>query len=57
MFMQLFNIFIIIVAFILINIYYRQVYIAQTMKLDVKNICYDSNWIVKMYLLHLVVWK
>ena len=35
MFMQFFNIFIIIVAFILINIYYCQVYIAQIMKLDV----------------------
>ena len=35
MFMQLFNIFRIIVVFILIDIYHCQVYIAQMMKLDV----------------------
>ena len=43
MLVQFFDIFIIIVAFILINMYYCQVYIAQIMKLDIKDICNGSN--------------
>ena len=53
--LQFFNIFIITVASILINIYYYQVHIAQIMKLDVKK---HLLWIklnrYSTYLLHLV---
>ena len=49
MFMQFFNIFIIIVVFILIDIYYCQVYIAQIMKLDVIFFCYGGKYLPSHY--------
>ena len=47
--LQFFNICIIIYAFILINIYYFQVYIAQIMKLDVIILCYGGRYLPSNY--------